>query len=269
MKKSFSILELVVVISLLALLYTLFLPKNKINYLDELTNRIELYISYTRQKALIDEKYDLKDSTWHRKRWTIKFFRCRESEGGLYYSIFSDNNKSGHPSAEDSLKDPLSGKNIYSSNQCKENSSNSKYVLLTKNFKITDNYHGEKFFVKIDGKTWITPLFVVLIFIEFTDLIFAVDSIPAIFAVTTDPFIVYTSNIFAILGLRALYFILVDMADRFELLKYGLAIILMFIGVKLLIMEFFKIPILLSLGFVIGVLVISIIASIKKTSKKV
>lgn len=138
MKKSFSILELVVVTSLLALLYTLFLPKNKINYLDELTNRIELYISYTRQKALIDEKYDLKDSTWHRKRWTIKFFRCRESEGGIYYSIFSDNNKSGHPSAEDSLKDPLSGKNIYSSNQCKENSSNSKYVLLTKNFKITD-----------------------------------------------------------------------------------------------------------------------------------
>lgn len=141
--------------------------------------------------------------------------------------------------------------------------------FLRRNFKITDNYHGEKFFVKIDGKTWITPLFVVLIFIEFTDLIFAVDSIPAIFAVTTDPFIVYTSNIFAILGLRALYFILVDMADRFELLKYGLAIILMFIGVKLLIMEFFKIPILLSLGFVIGVLVISIIASIKKTSKKV
>mgnify|MGYP001012758505 FL=1 len=141
--------------------------------------------------------------------------------------------------------------------------------FLRKNFKITDNYHGEKFFVKIDGKTWITPLFVVLIFIEATDLIFAVDSIPAIFAVTTDPFIVYTSNIFAILGLRALYFILADMADRFELLKYGLAIILMFIGVKLLIMEFFKIPILLSLGFVIGVLVISIIASIKKTSKKV
>ena len=141
--------------------------------------------------------------------------------------------------------------------------------FLRKNFKITDKYHGEKFFVKIDGKTWITSLFVVLIFIEFTDLIFAVDSIPAIFAVTTDPFIVYTSNIFAILGLRALYFILVDMADRFELLKYGLAIILMFIGVKLLIMEFFKIPILLSLGFVIGVLAISIIASIKKTSKKV
>lgn len=141
--------------------------------------------------------------------------------------------------------------------------------FLRKNFNITDNYHGEKFFLRIDGKTWITPLFVVLIFIEVTDLIFAVDSIPAIFAVTTDPFIVYTSNIFAILGLRALYFILADMADRFELLKYGLAVILMFIGVKLLIMEFYKIPILLSLGFVIGVLAISIIASIKKTSQKI
>ena len=139
MKKSFSILELIVVISLIAFLYTIFLPKNKINYLDELTNRIELYLSYTRQKALIDEKYDLEDSSWHRKRWTMKFFRCRESEGGgIYYSIYSDNNKSGHPSAEDSLKDPLSGKNIYSSNQCAENNSNSKYVLLTKNFEITD-----------------------------------------------------------------------------------------------------------------------------------
>lgn len=141
--------------------------------------------------------------------------------------------------------------------------------FLRKNFNITDTYHGEKFFLHIDGKIWITPLFVVLIFIEVTDLIFAVDSIPAIFAVTTDPFIVYTSNIFAILGLRALYFILADMADRFELLKYGLAVILMFIGVKLLIMKFYKIPILLSLGFVIGVLAISIIASIKKTSNKI
>lgn len=138
MKKSFSLLEIIVTISLIALLYTIFLPKNKINYLDELVNRIELYISYTRQKALIDDKYDVEDSSWYRKRWTIKFFRCRESEGGIYYSIYSDNNKSGHPSSEDTLKDPLSGKNIYSSNQCKENSSNSRYVLLTKKFEITD-----------------------------------------------------------------------------------------------------------------------------------
>lgn len=138
MKKSFSLLEIIVTISLIAFLYTVFLPKNKINYLDELVNRIELYISLTRQKALIDDKYDLVDKLWHKKRWTIKFFRCRESEGGIYYSIYSDKNNSGHPSIEDTLKDPLNGKNIYSSNTCKENNLHSKYVLLTKEFGITD-----------------------------------------------------------------------------------------------------------------------------------
>ena len=138
MKKSFSLLEIIVTISLIALLYTIFLPKNKINYLDELVNRIELYISLTRQKALLDDKYDLKDKLWHKKRWTIKFFRCQESEGGIYYSIYSDENKSGHPSIKDTLKDPLNGKNIYSSNTCKENNLNSKYVLLTKEFGIID-----------------------------------------------------------------------------------------------------------------------------------
>ena len=99
---------------------------------------MQLYISYVRYKALIDDKFDLQDSLWHKKRWTIKFFRCRESVGGIYYAIYSDNNKTGIPSAEDSLKDPLSQKNIYSSNYCEENSSNSKFVLLTKNFGITD-----------------------------------------------------------------------------------------------------------------------------------
>jgi type II secretory pathway pseudopilin PulG len=138
MKKSFSLLELVVVISLIAFLYTIFLPKNKINYLNEFTNRISLYLSYTRYIALINDKYDLDDSLWHKKRWTLKFFRCRDDEDGIYYSIYSDKNKTGHPSIEDSLKDPLSGKNIYSSNYCKENSSNSKYVLVTKEFGITD-----------------------------------------------------------------------------------------------------------------------------------
>ena len=93
-------------------------------------------MSYTRYKALIDEKFDNTDSLWHKKRWTIKFFRCRNSEDGIYYSIYSDNNKTGHPSSEDSLKDPLSNKYIYSSNYCKENNANSKYVLLTKNFDI-------------------------------------------------------------------------------------------------------------------------------------
>lgn len=138
MKKSFSLLEIILTISLISFLYLLFIPKNKINYLDEITNKIELYISYTRYKALIDDKFDSEDPLWHKKRWTIKFLRCRESEDGIYYTIYSDKNKSGHPSAEDSIKDPLTRKNIYSSNYCKENNSNSKYVLLTKIFGITD-----------------------------------------------------------------------------------------------------------------------------------
>ena len=138
MKKSYFLLEIVLTISLIAFLYTLFIPKNKINNLEELTNKISLYLSYTRFKAFTDDKFDSEDNLWHKKRWTIKFFRCRETEDGIYYSIYSDNNKSGHPSVEDSLKDPLTKKNIYSSNYCKENNSNSKYVLLTKSFGITD-----------------------------------------------------------------------------------------------------------------------------------
>ena len=138
MKKSYFLLEIVITISLIAFLYTLFVPKNKINNLEELTNRISLYLSYVRFKALINDKFELDDNLWHKKRWTIKFLRCRESDDGIYYTIYSDKNKSGHPSAEDSIKDPLTRKNIYSSNYCKENNSNSKYVLLTKVFGITD-----------------------------------------------------------------------------------------------------------------------------------
>ena len=138
MKKSYFLLEIVLTISLIAFLYTLFVPKNKINNLEELTNRISLYLSYVRFKALINDKFDLDDNLWHKKRWTIKFLRCRESEDGIYYTIYNDKNKSGHPNAEDSIKDPLTRKNIYSSNYCKENNSNSKYVLLTKIFGITD-----------------------------------------------------------------------------------------------------------------------------------
>ncbi len=138
MKKSFSLLEIVLTILLISFIYTIFLPKNRINYIDEVTTRMQLYISYVRYKALIDDKFNSEEPLWHKKRWTIKFFRCRESVGGIYYAIYSDNNKTGIPSAEDSLKDPLSQKNIYSSNYCEENSSNSKFVLLTKNFGITD-----------------------------------------------------------------------------------------------------------------------------------
>ncbi len=138
MKKSFSLLEIVLTILLISFIYTIFLPKNRINYIDEVTTKMQLYISYVRYKTLIDDKFDVQDSLKNKKRWTIKFFRCRESVGGIYYAIYSDNNKTGIPSAEDSLKDPLSQKNIYSSNYCEENSSNSKFVLLTKNFGITD-----------------------------------------------------------------------------------------------------------------------------------
>jgi len=128
--------------------------------------------------------------------------------------------------------------------------------------KITDKYHGEKFFVLKDGMRYATPMFVVLVLVEVTDLIFAVDSIPAIFAVTGDPFIVFTSNIFAILGLRAMYFLLVDTAERFHLLKYGLAVILMFIGVKMLLLDVYKIPVGIALGAVGLILLVSVAASL-------
>jgi tellurite resistance protein TerC len=126
---------------------------------------------------------------------------------------------------------------------------------------ITREFVGEKLSEMRDGKRWYTPLFVVVVLIGITDVIFAVDSIPAIFAITTDPFIVMTSNIFAILGLRALYFLLADLADRFHLLKYGLALVLVFIGTKMLIVEWFKIPVFLSLGVVAAILVAAVAAS--------
>lgn len=128
--------------------------------------------------------------------------------------------------------------------------------------KITNEYHGEKFFVLREGVRYATPMFVVLVLVEVTDLIFAVDSIPAIFAVTSDPFIVFTSNIFAILGLRAMYFLLADMAERFHLLKYGLAVILMFIGVKMLLLDVYKIPVGIVLGIVGLILLVSVAASL-------
>ncbi len=138
MKKAFSILEIILVISLITFLYTMFTPKTKINQIDELSNKLSLYISHLRYKALVDNKYDAEDPLWHKKRWTIKFFRCRQSVGGIYYVMYSDKNKTGHPSSVDSLKDPLTNKNIYTSNSCKENSLNSKHVLLTKEYGITD-----------------------------------------------------------------------------------------------------------------------------------
>ncbi|MBN6102743.1 TerC family protein [Xanthomonas sp. CFBP 8703] len=119
--------------------------------------------------------------------------------------------------------------------------------FMRKHLRLTPQYHGNALSVTQEGKRWYTPLFAVLMLIAITDVIFAVDSIPAIFAITTDPFLVLTSNVFAVLGLRAMFFLLAGMADRFHLLPYGLAIVLVFIGTKMLIIDLYKIPVLVSL----------------------
>jgi tellurite resistance protein TerC len=134
--------------------------------------------------------------------------------------------------------------------------------------RITTGFHGQSFFVRHQGLLYATPMFLVLVLIEFSDLVFAVDSIPAIFAVTTDPFIVFTSNIFAIMGLRAMYFLLADMADRFHLLKYGLAIVLVFIGGKMLAMPWFHMPVQWSLAIVGGIIALSVVLSLKLSKGK-
>lgn len=129
-------------------------------------------------------------------------------------------------------------------------------------FSVTNEYHGNKFFVRLNGKLYATVLFVVLLVVEATDLVFAVDSIPAVFAVSQDPLIIYTSNIFAVLGLRSLYFALAGIMNLFHYLKIGLSIILTFIGVKMLIADFYHISIVAALGIVASVLAISVFASV-------
>ena len=135
---------------------------------------------------------------------------------------------------------------------------------LRGHLKISDALHGDRFFVWRDGVRCATPLLLALILVEVSDLIFAVDSIPAIFAITADPFIVLTSNVFAILGLRAMYFLLADMAERFSLLKYGLAAVLVFIGVKMLLIDLYKIPIGFSLAVVASFIGTSVWLSLRK-----
>ena len=134
---------------------------------------------------------------------------------------------------------------------------------------VTDDYRGGKFFVKQGGRYFATPLFIALLAVETTDLIFAVDSIPAILAITLDPFIIYTSNVFAILGLRALYFALAGVMKLFHHLHYGLSAILVFVGAKMLMTDFYKIPVGIALGAVAGILIISVIASIAFPRKEV
>ena len=135
-------------------------------------------------------------------------------------------------------------------------------------FPITEDYHGKHFVVKQGGRWLATPLLLVLIVVDFTDLIFAVDSIPAVLAISKDSFIVYTSNVFAILGLRSLYFALSGMMNLFKYLKYGLAIILSFVGIKMLGSEFFHIPTVYALLVVLGVLAISILLSLNASNKE-
>ncbi|WP_407829325.1 TerC family protein [Shewanella algae] len=147
--------------------------------------------------------------------------------------------------------------------------SNSKLLgWLRKHLRVVKKLQGERFVVRRRGMLFATPLLLALILVEISDIIFAVDSIPAIFAVTTDPFIVLTSNIFAIMGLRAMYFLLAGAAERFVLLKYGLALILMFIGTKMLLLDIYHLPIMLALAVIAAILLISVLGSLWLTRDK-
>jgi tellurite resistance protein TerC len=135
--------------------------------------------------------------------------------------------------------------------------------LLRKVLPVSKHYDGENFWTIENGKKIATPLFMVICLIALTDVIFAVDSIPAIFAITSDPFIVLTSNVFAILGLRAMYFLLAAVANKFHLLNYGLAVILVFIGTKMCLIDVLKIPVGISLGVVVGILAATMLLSVR------
>ena len=140
--------------------------------------------------------------------------------------------------------------------------------LLRKVLPVSKHYDGEKFWTIENSKKIATPLLMVICLIALTDVIFAVDSIPAIFAITSDPFIVLSSNVFAILGLRAMYFLLAAVANRFHLLNYGLAVILVFIGTKMCVVDFHKIPVLVSLGVVVGILTLTMILSVHTVKRQ-
>lgn len=159
------------------------------------------------------------------------------------------------------------GKMLWMADKEPDLANNPLLKWLRRHLKVTEHLEEEKFFVIKQGVRYATPLFLVLILVEISDVIFAVDSIPAIFAITTDPFIVLTSNIFAIMGLRAMYFLLADFADRFVLLKYGLALILLFIGTKMLLIDIYKIPIAVSLGVVAVILIGSMLLSLRYSRK--
>jgi tellurite resistance protein TerC len=159
------------------------------------------------------------------------------------------------------------GKMLFGSDTDVDPGKNIVIRFCRKFFPITQDYEGQKFIVRHDKRYLITPLFLVLITIETSDIVFAVDSIPAIFAITQDPFIVYTSNIFAILGLRALYFLLATFMTKFEYLKTGLSIVLIYVAIKMLLVDVIKIPILISLAVIVLILTVSVVASIRKQKR--
>lgn len=136
MKKAHFLLEIILVIVLMGFLYSIFIPKAKNNKLEELTQRVSLYLSYLRYKAMIDDKYNENNSLWYKQRWTMKFFRCKQSVGGVYFTIYSEENVTGHPNQKETLKDPLTNKYIYNNNSCSDNNENSKYTLLSKYYDV-------------------------------------------------------------------------------------------------------------------------------------
>ena len=162
-------------------------------------------------------------------------------------------------------------KMMFAGTEQEDLSKNKLIKLLNKMFKVHPKIEGDKFFVKKEGVTWVTPLFLALIFIELTDIIFAVDSVPAIFAITKEPLIVFTSNIFAIMGLRSMYFMLAGVMDKFALIKYGLAAVLVFVGLKMVYLNHAfggKFPIVWSLAIIATLIGGSIVASIIVDKRK-
>lgn len=137
-KKSFSLIELIVALILLSFISYSAISYYQPNSLEIVSNRLLIYLKQVRLQAFINDKFSSDDMLWHKKRWTLKFFRCRASVGGLYYVIYSDENQTGHPSSLESLKDPLTKKYIYSSNSCTSSELNSPYVLLTQQYDISD-----------------------------------------------------------------------------------------------------------------------------------
>ncbi|MFN7942735.1 MAG: TerC family protein [Thermoanaerobaculia bacterium] len=153
------------------------------------------------------------------------------------------------------------GKLLFAAEEEMDLEQNVALKLCRRFLPVTSQYHGERFVVRLDGKTWATPLLLVLLVVDIVDVIFAVDSIPAVFGVTRDPFLVFTSNMFAILGLRSLYFLLAHLMGRFHYLKYGLGVVLAFVGAKMLVADVLEIPIVVALGAIVLALGVAVAAS--------